>query len=305
MQSGPIILLIVALWAAVLVPALLRRHDESTESKSVDRFTRAMRTLRRDVTLPADDRTVLMPHRPMSAIAPQLFSKSDRVTPAGRRGSRAVPAAPARPDRNATVNSTVNSRRPAAAPRRPAVNASLIARRRRALRTLAIAVAATFLIALVAGGISWLLQGLVDGAAAVYVVHLRAEAKRAQQLARRRPRRTTAVVVPERAAADNVPTATAEAALYHRVTFEEPAVDGNAERADAEVDTSRAWQPIPVPVPTYVTAPKAPRRGKQIEVPPSWSDGLRDDGAEIDLTALERIEPEIDRLIERRRAVND
>jgi hypothetical protein len=60
-----------------------------------------------------------------------------------------------------------------------------------------------------------------------------------------------------------------------------------------------------VPVPTYVTAPKAPRRGKQIEVPPSWSDGLRDDGVHIDLTALDRIEPEIDRLLERRRAVND
>ena len=85
----------------------------------------------------------------------------------------------------------------------------------------------------------------------------------------------------------------------HRVTFDDEGAVGGAATA------SRAWQPIPVPVPTYVTAPKAPRRGRQIEVPPSWSDGLRDDDVEIDLAGLERIEPDLDRMLERRRAVND
>jgi hypothetical protein len=94
------------------------------------------------------------------------------------------------------------------------------------------------------------------------------------------------------------------------VSFDDGMADPAAASASAggSVDAgeaSRAWQPIPVPPPTYVTAPKAPRRGKQIDVPSSWVDGLRDDGADVGLTALERPEPEIERLLERRRAVND
>jgi hypothetical protein len=301
-HSGPIILLIVALWAAVLVPAMLRRRDDVTETRSVARFTRAMRTLRRDDVLPADDRTILMPRRPAAAMEPQLFSKSDGV-PRGRVSAAARPAS------SRSVSSQSVSSRPvsqsasswSAAPR-PVVSASLRARRLRAVRTLAIAVVVTLLLGLVGSGLLWMLHGLVDGVAAVYVVHLRAEAKRAAALARRRPRPRAEPVAsrPHVESAEDVP---APAAEQHRVSFD----DGVAETAaaDAVANSSRAWQPIPVPVPTYVTAPKAPRRGKQIEVPPSWSDGLRDDGADIDLTALDRIEPEIDRLLERRRAVND
>ena len=45
--SGLIYATIVVLWAAVLVPMWLRRHDDVTESRSVDRFQGAMRTLSR------------------------------------------------------------------------------------------------------------------------------------------------------------------------------------------------------------------------------------------------------------------
>ncbi|MDQ1716043.1 MAG: hypothetical protein QOC60_1988 [Frankiaceae bacterium] len=297
MRSGPIILLIVALWAAVLVPAFFRRRDDATESRSVDRFTRAMRTLRRDDPLPADDRTILMPRRPAAAIAPQLFSKSD-----GR--ARSYAAAPERP---AAARPAVSARPALSPPRRPA-SASLIARRRRAARTLAITVAVTLLIGIVAGNaFFWMLHGLVDGMAAVYVVHLRSEAKRAALLARRRPRARAQQAAPRPRAQTASASATEERAVeQHRVRFEDEESAVSVQRTEGDAGaSSRAWQPIPVPVPTYVTAPKAPRRGKEIEVPPSWADGLRDDGVEIDLTALERIEPEIDRMLQRRRAVND
>jgi hypothetical protein len=274
LPSGTIILVIVALWAAVLVPALLRSHDETTESKSVDRFTRAMRTLRRNDPLPGDDRTVLMPRRPAAAVEPQLFSKSE--------GGVARRSAPSR------IGSP-----------------SLMARRRRALRSMAIAMLATLLLGIVVGGLTWMLQGMADGLVVVYVLHLRAEAKRAHVLARRRVSRLSlyddAVF-----ARDVTSSAAADDRLARRVAFDDGiasvADDGAAGAVDAG---SREWQPIPVPPPTYVNAPKAPPRGKQVEVPPSWADGLRDDGVHVDLTALDRVEPEIDRLLQRRRAVND
>lgn len=75
MGSGIIYAAIVAVWAAVLVPMWLRHHDELTESHSVDRFSRAMRILaRRGVPMSSlrrgadlgigDQRLVTMPMRP-------------------------------------------------------------------------------------------------------------------------------------------------------------------------------------------------------------------------------------------------
>ena len=45
---------------------------------------------------------------------------------------------------------------------------------------------------------------------------------------------------------------------------------------DAEVD--RAWEPVPVPLPTYVTAPKAPRSVRVIDLtkPGLWTSGHLD-----------------------------
>ena len=312
MPSGWIIAVIVVLWAAVLIPSLLRHHDETTESKSVDRFMRAMRTLRREDVLPEHDDTVLMPHRPAASVAPHIFSKADRpVVPAAKSGS-------------VRESARTSARSAVATVRRPATR-SLIARRRRALLALLGAAVLTFLAALAVGGAIWALHGLVVGMSAVYVVHLRAEARRAALARRRRSRSSVAAPTAQSPAAES--PAFASERLGERSPAVEPAVfagSGLAETFGAmaaqgnglattaepveESTSSRAWQPIPVPVPTYVTAPKAPRRGKQVEVPPSWSDGLpwaEQDDAGIDLVSLKRAEPEVEHLVERRRAVND
>ena len=69
--SGLIYATIVVLWAVVLVPIWLRRHDEVTESRSVDRFQGAMRTLsRRSVDAIGDRREVLVPRRPAARTMP-------------------------------------------------------------------------------------------------------------------------------------------------------------------------------------------------------------------------------------------
>ena len=67
--SGLIYATIVVLWAAVLVPMWLRRHDDVTESRSVDRFQGAMRTLSRRAPA-GDQREVLVPRRGQTHAVP-------------------------------------------------------------------------------------------------------------------------------------------------------------------------------------------------------------------------------------------
>jgi hypothetical protein len=70
-------------------------------------------------------------------------------------------------------------------------------------------------------------------------------------------------------------------------------------------DGAERWDPVDVPLPTYVTKPPAPRRMPDVERPGEWSNGLLDDEGEsvevIDATGRD----ELDDIIERRRAVGD
>jgi hypothetical protein len=85
---------------------------------------------------------------------------------------------------------------------------------------------------------------------------------------------------------------------------------------DAEAD--RAWEPVPVPLPTYVSAPRAPRSVRIIDLtaPGAWTSGRladqpegADDGDGRGLTAQQSAAREGivtgELLIERRRAVGD
>lgn len=44
-MTGVIYVVIIALWAAVLIPIWLRRHDQISEVRSTARFSSAMKTL--------------------------------------------------------------------------------------------------------------------------------------------------------------------------------------------------------------------------------------------------------------------
>src|SRR3954469_9393470 len=61
--SAVIYAAIVVMWGVVLVPMWLRRHDAATESRSVDRFSTAMRTLSRRTWATPGPRYVVMPRR--------------------------------------------------------------------------------------------------------------------------------------------------------------------------------------------------------------------------------------------------
>ncbi|MGH8970558.1 MAG: hypothetical protein ACRDV1_11485, partial [Actinomycetes bacterium] len=63
MGSGVIYAGIIVMWAAYFIPRWLRRHEELSESRSVEKFDQAMRILSRKDTA-TDQRYIVMPPRP-------------------------------------------------------------------------------------------------------------------------------------------------------------------------------------------------------------------------------------------------
>ncbi|HYN75305.1 MAG TPA: hypothetical protein VEV13_03830 [Candidatus Limnocylindria bacterium] len=242
---------IIVLWICILLPMWLRRHDEALESRSVDRFSSAMRTL--SSRSAGDRREVVMPARLPEPI------HADGTAAAVAEG-RAV----------------------------------LAARRRRTLGVLAA-------VTLVVVGLT-LLGPLPVWAAALpalllagFLVHLRRETtaqgvrdrRRAAQRARADSRVRRAAPEHRDAVERSTPAARTATWAHHEVDLAdvvlEPAMVATADdRAaasavdlpyDSEVD--RAWAPVPVPLPTYVTAPKAPRSVRVIDLtkPGLWTSG--------------------------------
>ncbi len=235
-SSGVVTLVIVAMWSAYLVPMWLRRHDLTNESRSVDRFSRAMRTLSRRTPTP-DRRYVVRP-----------------VAPTGP--------------------------------------SSAMATRRRRVLALLLLVTLVAVTASLLGKVSWLASGAAAVLFAAYVAHLRAQTRVAREVARRRlqtERRVVArarreLTVPAQARARRAVMAPAERApemvSAGGVRFEEDPLEAVL---DLAVDDS--WHPVPVPLPTYVTAPKAVRPVKvarssrviDLTSPGAWSEGQRVD----------------------------
>ena len=258
MGSGVIYAVIVVLWAVVLVPLWLRRHDEVTETRSVDRFQGAMRTLSRRDAATLDAREVVVPRR---------------------RATRALPDGA-----SAQISASAH-----AAVRRRRIEVGL------GLVTLVLLVLArlhavplwTALLPFVL-----LLCYLAVVSLARRRVHARElAARRALAAEVRRERRAAA----ERALADaapdplsaRVPQQVPERPFDQYVAQTWVPVARPAEPAAAAADpgfydavAERVWDPVPVPLPTYVLAPRAPRSVRVIDLtkPGAWTSGhLTDD----------------------------
>jgi hypothetical protein len=286
--SVVIFLGLVVLWAAVLIPMWLRRHDEAEESRSIDRFTSAMHTLSRKE--PADKRYVVMPHRSRSVEV--------HVSGASAQGRR-------RGLRRLTARRTAS--------RRPITAAT---RRRRTLIGLLAVTVVTLAAAMYLGGSRlWVPQFVVDVLFVAFVANLVLNGRRAAPVrstraapaARRRPvpvARPARMVAPAEAVEPALVRAaparreslfdqvSAPAAMDLEWTLSDPLFDQTAEldlagaervaaaqTAQAEpvvIDLSsyeetiaaepeleiggRPWEPVPVPRPTYTTKPTAPAR---------------------------------------------
>jgi hypothetical protein len=321
------------MWAVVLVPMWLRRHDEAEETRSVDKFTTAMHTLSRREALAPEKKYVLMPHR----------SRSYDVHVSG---------ASADPKR------AHDSRKAARSMVSPAT------RRRRTLIGLLVSTGVTLVATVVVGGLAAIaLQLIADACLIAFVLHLRNRAQRAALVRRSRPARarhvaprTQSRVAPTYRYDEDIeeefePVAVRVAAGAEDVIFDQAVLpqtsDGPADagfeaarifdrvseehvqrtvvmesssvplQAEVEVEIAapepapeieadeaaggigaRPWEPVPVPKPVYASKPAAPVRRHRA---PTFDPLLPpvDSPAELDQV------DDLEEILDRRWAVND
>lgn len=255
--SGPfsgswIYLVIAVMWAVVLVPMWLKRHDEAQESRSADRFARAMGSLRRGSSSEgAPQREVLMPTRP----------RSDRETHVVVTGPRASQS--------------------------PAAQAA--ARRRRTLLALLGLLTVTLLLGAV-GVVPLLLSAVPLLLVVGFLVVARRQVMLAAQ-ARRRQDRRTALAEAAREADVRYATGRSVARRGGRVVDPAPQAAPQhevvAETAYAEATGTDAWHAVPTTLPTYVTAPRATKMPRVIDLthPGAWTGAAMVEQARTSLAA--------------------
>ena len=286
--SGLIYAAIALMWAAVLIPMWLRNHDSVAENRSAERFGQAMRVLSR------------REHGDAESAEPH---DSERTTQRSVDGAATPVRTPAR------------ARRPEPRRRAPRTLAQRRARTLAMLGSLLIVLA----LAAVITPVPWWAPLPVAVLLVAFVVHLRVQAiQRERRRARSRrpaPVKTAPVAQPAADAEPRRPVLDSESAEQTSrssfVSGPSRAVvvetKGSASGSDVtfdegEVGDDETWRPNPLPLPTYVTAPKAIRPIKVIDLttPGAWSSGrlLDDDFADEDLLAADVASDELDALLE-------
>ncbi|MFJ9059769.1 hypothetical protein OHB07_15920 [Streptomyces sp. NBC_00111] len=311
-SSGLIYAVIVGAWAAYLVPMWLRRQDELNEARPTERFSTAIRLLsgraamerRYAKELRERDAEEAPGRADPDAVTDRLESVDVRAfaAPPAHTEARLRDPAPDRPDperprdrpaRPAPVRR--EGRRPSGAEseRERRQRSQVLARRRRTTTVLFMAFTLGAVVAAV-GGLRFLWAPAVPAVLlSSYIVHLRGQERRrfvftmdrrraevaAQRLRENRPRRhqpaSSAPAEPDEEPEAAVPAPTVSPQEAGRRALVEQTdhaewVDQQRERGPAQGDS---WEPVPVPLPTYVTAPVAPRATGGVEVgdPETWS----------------------------------
>lgn len=296
-SSGLIYAVIVGAWAAYLVPMWLRRQDELNEARPTERFSTAIRLLSGRAGMErryarelqeraagesgSDDADPDVTTESPSSVDVRSFAMSPTDPPTARQERPAPPARPARP---AAGPSAERARRTKA-----------LARRRRTTVLLFLAFTLGAIVAAV-GGLGFLWAPAAPALLlSTYIVYLRTQERRrfaftmdrrraevaAQRLRETRSRRPGAGAVEQDAPADDrrhpepepAPAVSAQEAGRRALveqTDHAEWVDQQRERGRVQGDS---WEPVPVPLPTYVTAPVAPRAPGSIDLgaPDTWS----------------------------------
>ncbi|MFJ6797773.1 hypothetical protein [Streptomyces sp. NPDC091268] len=282
-SSGLIYAVIVGAWAAYLVPMWLRRQDELNEARPTERFSTAIRLLSGRAGME------------------RRYAKGLR----GRGDEEAHAQPPADPDAaTETVNSVDADARAVAVPPTRAEPRSatseradrverarreqrlqVLARRRRTTALLFLIFTLGAVVAAV-GGLRYLWAPAVPALLlSTYIVHLRNQERRryeftmdrrraeaaARRLRENRPRRRE----PEAAAGsepDPAPPVSPQEAGRRALVEQTDHAEWVDQQRERERGPARgdSWEPVPVPLPTYVTAPVAPRATGPA-APDAWS----------------------------------
>lgn len=298
-SSGLIYAAIVGAWAAYLVPMWLRREDELNEARPTERFGTAIRLLSGRAGMErryakelreaaereeGDQVDLAVPDEGSTGLPAGGVDVRALANPVTERHEVPGPATMARSEAPTEVRRPTHAHRPDATGRTR--RAKLLARRRRTTMVLFLAFTLGAIVAAV-GGIAFLWAPAIPaGLLSAYIAHMRAQERRrfayvmdqrrAEAAARRLRERRSAPAdsEPEPVAEPAVPDP--EVAAERRVLVEQTDhaewVDSQRrERAPRPADGS--WEPTPVPLPTYVNAPVAPRtaRGVDLGAPDTWS----------------------------------
>ncbi|MEV4437595.1 hypothetical protein AB0K09_01035 [Streptomyces sp. NPDC049577] len=280
-SSGLIYAVIVGAWAAYLVPMWLRRQDELNEARPTERFSTAIRLL---------SGRAGMERRYARDLEKDLGKDLGGRASGGETAEAAAPDGVAEPEFRASEPDAVTDKvaaRPSGAPASSAAaqtaaerarRSKVLARRRRTTVLLFLAFTVGAIVAGV-GGLEFLWAPAVPAVLlSAYIVYLRLQERRrfaftmdqrraelaAQRLREGRGRPHQAAS-DDPAAADTVihpaPTPPPSAQSAERRALVEQT--DHAEWVDQQRDrgAGEGWEPVPVPLPTYVSAPVAPRGG--------------------------------------------
>ena len=307
--SGLIYAAIAIMWAVVLIPMWLRNHDTAAENRSAERFGQAMRVLSRKEQAAADESVDDSVVDPVQAPVPAPERQAPRVESSVPKPD--VRRSPQRPPTRGIDARPAPRRAPRARPQRT------LAQRR--ARTLAVMAGLTVILALIAAitPVPWWAPLPVVVLLGAFVVHLRIQARQQQRRRSGPARRAAEPAAAPGAVADfersasgfvsgpsrAVVVETKGARTTAEVTLDAADQPSDEQRVDERRPTEgdETWRPNELPLPTYVTAPKAIRPIKVIDLtsPGAWSSGrlLEDDLADEDLLAAEVADEELDALL--------
>ncbi len=297
--SGIIFVVLAVAWAVYLVPKALKHHDEVARTRSIDRFSHAMRVLaRREPVNRRDARLVVTPPRPAGPrmVVPTPASTSSRAAAATPTGTPAfVKTAKARASERAAAR--------AAARRRRHILLGLLV-----LDGGVVAVAAL-------GFAPWWSVAVPVALTVSYLVLCRTQVRRQSEEAWTpagaelegeesvAPRRAIRVDAPygsprRDADPDQEDTITLSAASLRAAAGASSPAEAEAAAHATQVDADQQqtvavtvttvggeslWDPLPVTLPTYVGKAKAARTVRTIDLgsPGTWTSGRTEEDSRL------------------------
>ncbi len=295
-SSGLIYAVIVGAWAAYLVPMWLRRQDELNEARPTERFSTAIRLLSGRAAM---ERRVAKARDETVDPEPDADAADDDTDTGGPVDVRelAVPATEVRRPAGRPAPAPQQAAPPVAA-RNP--RAKVLARRRRTTTMLFLAFTVGAVAAAV-GGLQLLWAPALPAILlTVYIGQMRRQERRRyevridQRRAAEAARRLRSRPAPAKPRVEEREERPVPAKLAPKAKpAPRPAPPGGRPPRPADrravveqtdhaewVDQQRAqqspddgWDPVPVPLPTYVTAPVAPRTSGDVDLgaPGTWS----------------------------------
>ena len=284
-------------WAVYLIPKALKHHDEIARTRSIDRFSTAMRVLaRREPINRRDARLVVTPARP--ADSPRMLVPSPAVAAA---------------EASAQVPESEGVRRPTTRSASHRAAARAAAKRRRHILMFLVAVDLIVVGVAAFSLVPWWSLAIPVALTLIYLVVCRRQVRRANDALWSRTDEAPADVsaeagvVPRRAIRVEAPYGTPQSARndegVEEVSPDEDTVAissvavsaaigaASAEEADRAaaravevetvavavptVDGGSLWDPLPVTLPTYVSKPRAARTVRTIDLsePGTWTSG--------------------------------